>query len=307
MPALSIVIPTLGRAASLEQVLAALWRQDPPLRDAEVIVALDAAASTAPGPPTGASGIATTVVKASVPGASGARNAGWRAASGRLLLFLDDDIVATPRLVAEHLSWHESNPEPQVAVMGLVRWSPAVKVTPFMRWLEMGIQFDYGTIRSTELEWQRFYSCNISVKRELLERVDGFDEQRFPYGYEDLELARRLSGEGLRLLFNRSALGEHLKTETLEGWRRNLRRIAVAERRFTELYPDEPAYFYRRFRAAAQAPAAGRAHRLVRIICPRFPWLGPHVWRSYDAVCTQQLAPEFLAEWEAAAAPVPQE
>jgi len=176
-----------------------------------------------------------------------------------------------------------------------------VPVTPFMRWLETGIQFDYGTIRATELEWQRFYSCNVSLKRAMLERVGGFDEERFPYGYEDLELARRLHAHGFRLLYNPAALGEHLKTETIEGWRRNLRRIAIAERRFTRLYPGERPYFYERFRAAAKAPPArGRSARLARYIGPSFPWLGPLVWRSYDLVCSQRLAPEFLSAWEAA-------
>src|SRR5205085_1515401 len=131
-----------------------------------------------------------------------------------------------------------------------------VKVTPFMRWLELGIQFDYGTIRTAEVEWQRFYSCNVSVKRAMLEQVGGFNAQDFPFGYEDLELARRMADHGFRLLYNDAALGEHLKTETIESWRRNLKRIAIAERRFTELYPEERPYFYERFRAAAETPPA---------------------------------------------------
>ena len=163
-------------------------------------------------------------------------------------------------------------------------------------------EFDYYTIRSAELEWQRFYSCNVSVKREMLELVDGFDEKRFPYGYEDLELAKRMSVRGFRLLYRPAALGEHLKTETLEGWRRNLRRIAVAERRYTELYPEEPAFFYKRFSSAASGPPArGRLARLARYVSPGFPLLGRHVWNSFDAVCSQRLAPEYLSEWELAA------
>jgi GT2 family glycosyltransferase len=224
------------------------------------------------------------------------------------VLFLDDDIVPRPQLVAEHLAWHERNPDPTIGVLGSVRWSDRVTVTPFMRWLEMGIMFDYGTITGTEVEWQRFYSCNVSVKRTMLERTGGFDAERFPYGYEDLELARRMHADhGFRLLYTEHAVGEHLKTETLEGWRRNLKRIAIAERRFTTLYPSEHPYFYERFRAAAQAPVArGRSARLARFVGPDFPWLGPIVWRSFDLVCMQRLAPEFLAEWDAAGVTIEQ-
>jgi GT2 family glycosyltransferase len=297
---LSIVIPTLGRSESLTDVLTGLAAQQPAVTDVEVLVAVDADGE-APELPDQAGALPVRVLRAGCPGASGARNAGWRAASAPLILFLDDDIVPGRRLLAEHLAWHRSRPDVEVGVLGDVRWASSVKVTPFMRWLEMGIQFDYFRIEGVELDWTRFYSCNASVKRALLERVGGFDEQRFPYGYEDLELARRLSEHGFRLLYNRAAAAEHLKTETLDGWRRNLRRIAVSERRFTTLYPEERPYFYEHFRSAAIAPRAqGRSARLVRVVPPRTPVLGRVVWDSYDMLCRQQLADEFLAEWEAA-------
>jgi hypothetical protein len=203
--------------------------------------------------------------------------------------------------VAEHLAWHRAHPGPGVGVLGDVRWASSVKVTPFMRWLEMGIQFDYWRIDGVEIDWTRFYSCNVSVKRSMLERVGGFDEERFPFGYEDLELARRLSEHGFQLLYNRAAAAEHLKTETLDGWRRNLRRIAISERRFTTLYPGERAYFHEQFHDAAKRPhARGRPSRLAPVVPPKLPLLGPFVWKNYDLVCRQRLAGEFLAEWEAA-------
>jgi glycosyltransferase involved in cell wall biosynthesis len=296
-PSLTVVVPTLGRSPALGEVLAGLGLQH--ADDFEVVVVLDALAASK-----GCleSPRLVRVHQAQRPGASAARNCGWQAARSPLVLFLDDDIVPAPQLVAEHLAWHRKHPEPEVGVLGSVRWASRVTVTPFMRWLERGIQFDYGTIDSVDVGWQRFYSCNVSVKRSLLERTGGFDEERFPYGYEDLELARRMwSTCGLRLLYNQNARAEHLKTETLEGWRRNLKRIAVAERRFTELYPEERPYFYERFRAAAQAPAArGRSARLARFVPPGFPWLGRFVWRSFDLACSQRLAGEFLAEWEQA-------
>jgi GT2 family glycosyltransferase len=308
MPALSIVIPTLGRPETLDEVIAGLKRQQPPIDEVEVMVILDAGASAevAARIEAVASPLQMAIHSAECPGASAARNLGWRTARAPLVLFLDDDIVPRPNLVAEHLEWHRANPEPEVGVLGAVRWSPQVKVTQFMRWLETGIQFDYGTIETTDVEWQRFYSCNVSVKRAMLERVGGFDDIRFPFGYEDLELALRMSEHGFRLLFNEAAAGEHLKTETLESWRQKLARIAAAERRFVELYPDEIPYFYERFRVAAEAPVAhGRSGRLARFVPRRVPWLGRFVWRSYDLVLCQSLAPDFMAEWEAAGAAGP--
>ena len=171
-----------------------------------------------------------------------------------------------------------------------------------MRWLENGIQFDYRRIAGIDVGWQRFYSCNISVKRDMLEWTGGFDEQRFPFGYEDLELGRRMSDDhGFRLLYNADAIGEHLKTETLETWRRNLKRIATAERRFTELYPDERPYFYD---SSARPPmllrhGAARA-RLARFVAPQVPWLGRFVWRSFDLVCRNDSRPSSSPSGSAA-------
>jgi GT2 family glycosyltransferase len=303
VPELSIVIPTVGRSGALGAVIQGLARQSLPLAGAEVLVVVDANGEEVPPPAGGATPSALKLLRAERPGASAARNLGWRTATAPLILFLDDDIVPSPQLVAEHLGWHTAQPEVEVGVLGLVRWSPRVKVTPFMRWLERGIQFDYDRITGTSVGWQLFYSCNVSVKREMLERVGGFDEERFPFGYEDMDLARRMSDHGFRLLFNPAAVGEHLKTETLESWRTKLERIALSERRFVETYPSERPYFYERFRAASEAPRArGRSGRLARYVGPGVPWLGPFVWRSFDLVCSQELAPDYLSAWNAAGA-----
>jgi GT2 family glycosyltransferase len=300
----SIVIPTLGRATSIHEVIAGLERQTP-RTELEVLVITDAdgAGEEVGKLDQGARSFPLTLLTVEREGVSAKRNRGWRAANAPLILFLDDDIVPSRRLVAEHIEWHRRHPEPEVGVLGAVRWSRRVKVTPFMRWLEMGIQFDYRNIEGPEAGWGRFYTCNASVKRGMLERAGGFDEENFPFGYEDLELAKRMADDGFRLLFNPRAVGEHLKTETFEAWKRNLRRNAIAELRFTAMYPDQRPYFHDRFLQAAQSPPArGRAARLARFVRPGVPGLGPVVWRSYDAVCAQRLAPEFLAEWEAARA-----
>jgi len=46
------------------------------------------------------------------------RNTAWRAATSPLILFLDDDILPEPALVAEHLAWHRQHPEEEIGVLG---------------------------------------------------------------------------------------------------------------------------------------------------------------------------------------------
>lgn len=296
---LSVVIPTLGRSPVLGTVLRALAAQARHSDPFEVVVVIDAVGQETSQIRAGApDALPLVLLRAREPGASAARNAGWRATRGRLVLFLDDDMIPSTRFVREHISWHRRNPSESVGVLGSVRWSPRVTVSPFMRWLEMGIQFDHRSLSAGEVEWWYAYSCNISFKRAMLETVDGFDAARFPFGYEDLDLGRRMSQHGLRLLFNPAARTDHLKTEDFESFSPKLARIARAERRFLETYPDARPYFYDLFRSAQDQPQArGRAARLAKWVPPSAPWIGRPVWQSFDIVARQRLAEAFLSEW----------
>ncbi len=204
---LSIVIPTLNRVGVLARCLDRLEAQDGGPDSFEVLVVADACEADLDGVRAAAYGrpFVTRVSQAGQPGASAARNRGWREAGAPLVLFLGDDILADSSLVSSHLDWHERNPEETVGVLGDVRWADELHVTPFMRWLEDGVQFDYRRIDGHEAGWGRFYTANVSLKRSLLEEAAGFDQGRLPYLYEDLDLARRLHERGFRLLYNRAA------------------------------------------------------------------------------------------------------
>jgi GT2 family glycosyltransferase len=303
LPELSIVIPTLGRQEILQQVLERLERQDANPASFEVIVVADAAEPDLAGVCglMGEHPFHARFLSAGKPGASPARNVGWRAAEAPLVLFLDDDILPERWLLSEHLAWHRRHPEESVGVLGHVRWADELKVTPFMRWLEHGIQFDYPNIHGAEAGWGRFYTANASVKRALLARVSGFEEERLPFGYEDLDLAYRMSRHGFRLLYNRRASAEHLHPMDLAFWRRRMERIAFAEREFVRLHPEIPPYFHDLCSEAARAPAPrGRGVRLAPIVPRWLPWLGPRVWASVDRFYRHALAEPFLDAWREA-------
>jgi glycosyltransferase involved in cell wall biosynthesis len=146
-------------------------------------------------------------------GQAAARNRGISEATGEIILFTDDDIIPAPDLLAEHMRWHDRYPEPSAAVLGFVEWSPEVRPTPFMRWFGLdGPLFAYAHFAGkTELDFRAFYSCNLSLKTELLRATGAFDEDFKGYGFEDAELGYRLQKNGMRLLYNRAALAYHYK------------------------------------------------------------------------------------------------
>ncbi len=304
MPELSVVIPTYRRRDALPRALDSLGRQtagadrfevivvDDPVEDDSAAVAAVLEADRRPFP--------LRHLQRDARGVSAARNAGWRAASGRLVMFIGDDILLAPDALEEHLAWHERSPEDEAGVLGRVEWARELRVTPFMRWLERGIQFDYASLRGGEAPWTHFYTSNISVKRAMLERIGGFDEERFPFLYEDLDVGRRMSEHGFRLLYNPAALGEHLHATDVDEWRRRMAATAPAERRWVSAYPDMPAWFHDIFEAAERrrhvpAPVA----RLAAQVPNRMPVIGRRASALADLHFRQQLAPAFLEAWRA--------
>jgi len=302
VPEISIVVPTLDRPRHLAATLAGLEAACVGL-DAEVLVVADA---SEPDPSRVAAEVSrrnldARCIAAPRRGASAARNIGWRSAHSPLILFLDDDLVASAELVAAHLAAHRREPVETIGVLGHVRWAPRLKVTPLMRWVEHGIQFDYPGIKGSTAGWGRFYTTNVSVKRSVLEQVDGFDEERFPFMYEDLDLGYRLHQKlGFVLLYERRAVGDHLQAMDLDFWRRRVRKIAVAERAFCRVHPEIEPFFHRLFSDAhARPPARGRGRHLIGLVAPSVPVLGEYVWSSAHLYFAQALAPDFLEAWAA--------
>ena len=295
------MIPTLGRQEVLSRVLDRLEAQTAPLASFELVVVADGAEPD-PGATERAIGERPYAVRRADPrrpGASSARNAGVRAATAELILFLDDDVLPAPDLIEEHLAWHAREPAEEVAVLGHVRWARELRVTPVMRWLERGVQFDYPAIEGTDAGWGRFYTANVSLKRALLERSGGFDEERLPYLYEDIDLGYRLNALGLRLLYNRRAVGEHLHEMTLDTLIERMPRLAAAERRFVELHPEIEPYFFNLFSGAGE-PGKARSLHVARVVPRWVPWLGEMVWRRVGYACVEALAPSFMRAWDEA-------
>jgi GT2 family glycosyltransferase len=300
VPEISVVIPTLRRHAVLARALERLGRQEALLGTFEVIVVADAQEENFDAVRGATEGrqFPIRALQSAAPGASAARNHGWRDAQAPLILFLDDDTLATPSLVSEHLAYHRDEPAAEIGVLGHVDWASELEVTPFMRWLERGPQFGYGNIRGREAPLTNFYAANASVKRTMLERVHGFDEATFPFRYEDTDLALRMAPLGFRLLYNPRARGEHLHAVTLEGWRRTISIVARAERRFVRRYPELRPYFLNLFtRPAEPLRARELGARLASIVPPNVPWLGPRVWARARATYRQALATPFLEAW----------
>jgi GT2 family glycosyltransferase len=301
-PALSIVLSTHGFYDTLKLVLDGYERQNVPHGTFELILVVDVA-DPDPDAVTRAVGERSFPLRrlvGSEPGLSSNRNTGIRAARAPIVLLTDNDTVPMKSMVREHLSWHERHPEENVAILGKVRWAREGGVTPFMRWLDSGLQFNYANLRGIDQGPHVFYGANVSIKRTLLERVGDFDQHNLPYGYEDYEWAYRARDYGLRVLYNRKAVVEHHRRPTLEFWLKKVRRVAQAEHQFIDLHPEVEPWYQRMFEFEAKCgPTRGRSVQVARFVPPWVPVLGPKVWESVDKHYKRVLAPHFIDAWNA--------
>ncbi len=207
-PDLSVIIPTYNRAATLRECIRALRDSDCGPERFEIIVSDDGsdddtsqvAASFADG-----RGPDVRYLHQVNAGANRARNQAIRAARGELLLFINDDIIATPQMVPRHLAGHARYPDEASAVLGRVTLA---RHLPRTHLSQLHLDRAFERLEREEVhDWRVFFTCNVSVKRRLLERA-GMFEERIRY-HEDLELGERLSHHGLRVVYEAEALGYH--------------------------------------------------------------------------------------------------
>ncbi|MBN1871170.1 MAG: glycosyltransferase family 2 protein [Candidatus Omnitrophica bacterium] len=241
---ISVVVPTFNRKEVLKKCIQALFDQDLDKSDYEIIVIDDGSSD-------GSREMLKSIIdKApckmayfchSRKGPAAARNAGIRHAIGRIILFIDDDIITVPGLLREHGDWHRRYARDNIAVLGYVTWSPEIKVTPFMRWLEEGTQFDYRQFYDKiDIDNPRyFYSANLSLSRKFLLENNVFFSEDFPYAAcEDTELSYRLKEFGMDLKFNKEAIGYHYNPTSLLTYSKRMSYVGTSIAILSQKLPE---------------------------------------------------------------------
>ena len=214
---ISVVIPTYNRLNSLKRVLEALDKQVL-LEPFEVVVVSDGSTDgTDEYLKTLHPSFHLTAVSQKNQGAACARNLGIQRARGEIILFIDDDVVPTSNLIAEHLRLFQEKGD-QIVVLGPMLSPQEFKLSPWVDWEQCMLVKQYQAMCQGEWEptARQFYTGNASVKREFLLQAGGFDPS-FKRA-EDVELAYRLAEHGLRFFYNDQAVGYHYAERSFESW-----------------------------------------------------------------------------------------
>jgi peptidoglycan/xylan/chitin deacetylase (PgdA/CDA1 family)/GT2 family glycosyltransferase len=203
---LSVIIPTYNRAERLRACLQALTLQTQPSTDFEVIVVVDGSTDgTREMLATLAVPFPLTVLWQENRGQNVGRNLGVETARGRYLLFLDDDIMAAPGLVAEHL-WVQRSQKRAVGI-GQITITLPPTADWFTRRFAEGWRGHYEELNHREKPptWTDCYGGNLSVERRTFLAVKGFAEDL--RRSHDIELGYRLMDHGASFVYVPGAVG----------------------------------------------------------------------------------------------------
>jgi len=162
---LSIVIPTYNRQKDLLALLGSLFIQKYDRKKVEIIVSDDVSSDK--------TGAAVKALMKKHPelkyvyqknfGPSAARNNGIRAATGKIIGFIDSDVIADKNLIKNALS--------------VFKHSKADVIEGMTLSLERDIKNTVFTHTVQNKTGKRWITCNLFARREIIEKIGGFDEE----------------------------------------------------------------------------------------------------------------------------------
>lgn len=296
-PELSVIVATHNRRELLVRCIESLQAQEADPQSFEVIVADDASDD----------GTCEAMERLRTPfrlrclhlekgGQAAAQNAAIAEAAGRVALILDDDVVAGPRLVAEHLAAHAG--EARALGVGHLEQGPPRGRDWYAAMFSRTWNRHYDELAEKEIDWTACFGANLSAPLAALREVGGFATD-LSVG-EDMELAYRLERAGCAPRFLPEAKAVH---DDQKGWRRLMEdscrqgagQVALADR-----HPEMNAKLFGWFGATSRREVAVRRLLLALRVPPRL--LAP-LGRLFPGAGRKEIWFHFvsrLAFWRAA-------
>lgn len=240
---ISVVIPCFDGEASLAACLEAVVRGLP--EGGEILVVDDASTDR-----TGEIALhhgARLLVHPENRGTSAARNTGWRAARHPVVAFVDADVVLAPDALARMLAALRAEPE-ALGVNGIYAIDPYEDFVSDFTNLSIHYQHHAHGTRVASA-----FTGLCALRREALERMDGWDERFFSRYADDVNTRFVLPPGSIHLVHD--AQGRHLKDVPLTG---------LLKHRFNI------GWFY--VRSMRHHRAAGRARSDNAVLARRYPF-----------------------------------
>jgi peptidoglycan/xylan/chitin deacetylase (PgdA/CDA1 family)/glycosyltransferase involved in cell wall biosynthesis len=274
---ISIVIPTFNRREMLARTLPHLLHQDFPEKDYEVIVAVDGSTdNTVDMLRSIVAPCRLKVVEQRHSGPATARNNAVHAASGALLLFIDDDLVCGKSLVREHVAAH-CGPQYRVSHGPIFVSAKSPRTLAGLARARSFESRHLHFVQDPSGQIGLYTQINFCIPRELFLTLGSFDSW-FNVS-EDTELGVRLLKRGIDCIYLPAAGVEEIYSKSTRRFLEcDVREYGAAEIHLCLKHPDHrPSSEFRNF-GASTIP-----RRIARELACRFPislWalVGPPLW-----------------------------
>ena len=201
---LSVVIPTYNRKEVLKKTLETLFSQTYPKGSYEIIVVDDGSTDSTEEMLKSLKSPCTLKYLRQAPskkGPAAANNLGIKNASGDFILFINDDIIASPELVEEHMKFHKKYKN--IIVQGKVINVPSLE--------DLTLRHKGYACGYSDISFGYFTTWNASAPKKILIEAGLFDEDFVKLSWEDVEFGFRLRKRGIKQKSNPLALGYHYK------------------------------------------------------------------------------------------------
>jgi len=211
---LSVIIPTYNALSLLKRTIFSLEKQLPDPRFFQTVVVDDGSSDGTVDFLREYSGKLklTTVINGKNSGRAAVRNAGVKAANGRILLFIDGDMEFDSGLVAGHLTEQTKH---EIVLLGKVVYNKTLPCRAYRRYIETrgANKLPVGSA----LPGRYFLSGHVSMPRQVFDAVGGFDKNFKAHGGEDLDLGMRIVAAGYKIKYMPELQMMHLHVRNLDG------------------------------------------------------------------------------------------
>jgi glycosyltransferase involved in cell wall biosynthesis len=168
-------------------------------------------------------------------GQASARDAGVRAASGDVVIVLDDDMQLSPQLLENHLAWHEKGYH---VVLGHIASAERIESMPLFERFHAEQLGKFAQAFRAGAKPQGIHLCtgNVSFRRQHYLDIGGFD--RSLKRSEDRELGVRLELHGARFVFGDDAVTVHESDHAdLQVWLKRAYNYGIYDHKIYEKHP----------------------------------------------------------------------
>jgi GT2 family glycosyltransferase/peptidoglycan/xylan/chitin deacetylase (PgdA/CDA1 family) len=238
-PRYSVVIPTYQRREIVTATVAAFERQRE--RSFEVVVVVDGSTDgSAEALRRLTVGFSLTVIEQPNQGRAAAVNAGARASSGKLIVFLDDDMEADPALLGEHGRSHDEGADVALGDLPLNPRSPRNLIS----WgvgLWARDRRDRLAAPGAEIGLGDLLTGQMSISRAAYDAVGGFDPsftREGLFGGEDIDFGYRLLKAGYKIAFNPAAISYQYYDVDPADYLRRAREAGRSDRELVVKHPE---------------------------------------------------------------------